>query len=77
MPYFFQIRTIRLLFFVNLFGDFMNIGSTFFFMRSPRMVKKKTLVIKPATVIRIISKFDMPAAGPSNGGNIDLRQANK
>lgn len=77
MPYFFQILTIRLLFLVNFLGDLMKMGIIFFFIRSPKRVNKKTLVIKPARVMRMISKFDIPAAGPNKGGKIDLRQANR
>ena len=55
----------------------MKIGMILFFILSPRIVKRKTLVIKPATVIIMISRLDIPAAGPNKGGNIDFRQARR
>ncbi len=44
---------------------------------SPKKLKMSTEVMSPATVIAIISKLLMPAAGPSKGGNIDFRHASK
>ncbi len=76
-PYFFQILTILRLLGENFFGFFTKIGMTCFFILSPRKLKTRTLVISPASVIRIISRGLKPAAGPSSGGKIDLRQASK
>jgi hypothetical protein len=76
-PYFFQRVTIDLdrLLKTGLFFLILNARKDL--IRKPSIVNKRTLVIIPETLTRIISQKPYPAADPRTGPAINLKRQRK
>lgn len=72
-PYFFHSLTTVLFFFekTGLFLENLSLRKSLNFL--PNRVKTNTLDIVPATVIKIVSNTEYPAADPKRGPAINLK----